>query len=116
MRIDELTIKNFNGFEHRTFSFNPRFNLLVGDNARARLLCLTHLRFRSAVGFSAFVDTRRVRVSSPMRFASPRTPISIATLLKSSFPRGSKARALLWDSASVGPGSCSAKAAEPRLL
>jgi len=27
MRIDHLTITNFNGFEHRTFGFNPRFNL-----------------------------------------------------------------------------------------
>jgi predicted ATP-binding protein involved in virulence len=43
MRIDELTIKNFNGFEHRTFSFNPRFNLLVGDNATGKTSVLDAL-------------------------------------------------------------------------
>jgi predicted ATP-binding protein involved in virulence len=43
MRIDELTIKNFNGFEHRTFSFNPHFNLLVGDNATGKTSVLDAL-------------------------------------------------------------------------
>ena len=36
MRIDHLAIENFNGFAHRTFSFNPHFNLLVGDNATGK--------------------------------------------------------------------------------
>lgn len=36
MRVDELTLTNFDGFEHRTFSFNPHFNLLVGDNASGK--------------------------------------------------------------------------------
>ncbi len=36
MRIDHLKITNFNGFESRTFDFNPSFNLLVGDNASGK--------------------------------------------------------------------------------
>ncbi|MGA2143978.1 MAG: AAA family ATPase [Bryobacteraceae bacterium] len=43
MRIDDLTIKNFNGFEHRAFRFNPRFNLLVGDNATGKTSVLDAL-------------------------------------------------------------------------
>src|SRR5580658_82984 len=43
MRIAELKIKNFNGFEHRTFNFNPRFNLLVGDNATGKTSVLDAL-------------------------------------------------------------------------
>jgi predicted ATP-binding protein involved in virulence len=43
MRIDALTIQNFNGFAHRTFSFNPRFNLLVGDNATGKTSVLDAL-------------------------------------------------------------------------
>src|ERR1700678_2787867 len=36
MRIEHLRIENFNGFADRTFSFNPHFNLLVGDNATGK--------------------------------------------------------------------------------
>jgi len=36
MRIDEITLTNFSGFERRKFSFNPQFNLLVGDNASGK--------------------------------------------------------------------------------
>jgi predicted ATP-binding protein involved in virulence len=36
VQIDHLAIENFNGFAHREFSFNPRFNLLVGDNATGK--------------------------------------------------------------------------------
>lgn len=43
MRIDELIITNFDGFEHRTFSFNPRFTLLVGDNATGKTSVLDAL-------------------------------------------------------------------------
>ncbi len=43
MRIDDFTITNFNGFERRTFSFNPHFNLLVGDNATGKTSVLDAL-------------------------------------------------------------------------
>ncbi|MGA2590412.1 MAG: AAA family ATPase [Bryobacteraceae bacterium] len=43
MRIDHLVIENFNGFAHRIFRFNPRFNLLVGDNATGKTSVLDAL-------------------------------------------------------------------------
>ena len=43
MRIDRLTIENFNGFDHREFAFNKHFNLLVGDNATGKTSVLDAL-------------------------------------------------------------------------
>jgi predicted ATP-binding protein involved in virulence len=36
MRIDELTIKNFKGFENETFHFNQQFNVVIGKNASGK--------------------------------------------------------------------------------
>ncbi len=55
MRIDHLTIKNFNGFDRREFDFNPAFNLLVGDNASGKTSVLDALSV--AVG-SWFIGLR----------------------------------------------------------
>ena len=43
MQISNLKIRNFNGFDERTFSFHPRFNLLVGDNATGKSSVLNAL-------------------------------------------------------------------------
>src|SRR5271168_3400864 len=43
MQIENLKIKNFSGFENRTFTFNPHFNLLVGDNASGKTSVLDAL-------------------------------------------------------------------------
>jgi predicted ATP-binding protein involved in virulence len=43
MRIDRLTIQNFNGFESCEITFNPHFNLLVGDNASGKTSILDAL-------------------------------------------------------------------------
>lgn len=60
MRIDRLTITNFNGFDHREFALNPRFNLLVGDNASGKTSILDALTV--AVG-SWFLGVRGLQVS-----------------------------------------------------
>ena len=36
MRLDSLHLQNFRGYENRTFSFHPRFNLVVGDNGAGK--------------------------------------------------------------------------------
>jgi predicted ATP-binding protein involved in virulence len=61
MRIDHLAIENFNGFAHREFSFNPRFNLLVGDNASGKTSVLDAL----AVGVGSWFLGLRGFESSP---------------------------------------------------
>ena len=70
MQIDQLTIKNFNGFEHREFKFNSHFNLLVGDNAAGKTSVLDALAvsvgswFLGIRGFekSPGIDADEVRV------------------------------------------------------
>jgi len=36
MKIHKLYIKNFKGFEEKTFEFNPHFTILIGDNATGK--------------------------------------------------------------------------------
>jgi predicted ATP-binding protein involved in virulence len=43
MQIDRLTIQNFRGFQDRELKFDPRFNLLVGDNATGKTSVLDAL-------------------------------------------------------------------------
>jgi|SRR5580658_987706 predicted ATP-binding protein involved in virulence len=72
MRIAELKIKNFNGFEHRSFNFNPRFNLLVGDNATGKTSVLDALAVAAGSWFlgirgyekSPGIGTDEVRVAA----------------------------------------------------
>jgi len=70
VRIDHLTVKNFNGFDHREFDFNPRFNLLVGDNATGKTSVLDALSialgswFLGIPGYANIlgIDAKEVRV------------------------------------------------------
>ena len=43
MRIDSITVKNFTCFDLREFTFNTKFNLLVGDNAMGKTSVLDAL-------------------------------------------------------------------------
>lgn len=43
MRIDRLTLQNFNGFEFSEFAFSSHFNLLVGENATGKTSVLDAL-------------------------------------------------------------------------
>lgn len=44
MRIDKLEVKNFKGFEERSFEFNQYFNLVVGVNGSGKTSLLDALR------------------------------------------------------------------------
>ncbi|HME10875.1 MAG TPA: AAA family ATPase, partial [Bryobacteraceae bacterium] len=71
MQIIDLTVKNYNGFEHRVFSFNPHFNLLIGDNASGKTSILDALAigvgswFLGMPGFekAPAIDPGEVRVA-----------------------------------------------------
>ncbi len=43
MRIDQLTLKHFKGFEFKEFAFHPKFNLLVGKNGTGKTSALDAL-------------------------------------------------------------------------
>ncbi len=70
MRIDRLTIDNFNGFDHREFDFDPHFNLLVGDNATGKTSVLDALSVALGswfIGIQGYanvlgIDAKEVRV------------------------------------------------------
>lgn len=36
MKIHQLEIQNFKGFEKEVFNFNPHFTVLIGDNAKGK--------------------------------------------------------------------------------
>ena len=51
MQIDHLAIANFDGFAHREFEFNPRFNLLAGGNATGKTSVLDALAIATSSWF-----------------------------------------------------------------
>lgn len=54
MKINSLTIKNFRGFEEKSFEFSTSFNLLVGKNASGKTATLSALALvaeSSLIGF-----------------------------------------------------------------
>lgn len=56
MRIDRLTIRNFNGFDFREFRFDPHFNLIVGDNASGKTTVLDALSIAIGSWFLGIPD------------------------------------------------------------
>lgn len=40
MKIHHLEIRNFRGFEHRSFDFSDQFNVLIGDNGSGKTTVL----------------------------------------------------------------------------
>lgn len=45
MRINEIAITNFKGFEHKSFSFAPHMTVLIGDNGTGKTSILDALSF-----------------------------------------------------------------------
>ena len=51
MRIDRLKVRNFKGFADREFTFDPHFNLLVGDNAAGKTSVIEAVKIASGTWF-----------------------------------------------------------------
>jgi predicted ATP-binding protein involved in virulence len=70
VQIAKLVVKNFNGFERSEFDFNPRFNLLIGENASGKSSVIDALSialgawFLGIKGYSSVpgIDASQVRV------------------------------------------------------
>jgi predicted ATP-binding protein involved in virulence len=62
MKIRQLKLQNFRGFEEKTFKFSDKFNVFIGDNATGKTAILDAL----AVGVGSFflgidnIDTRNI--------------------------------------------------------
>ncbi|MEN8131595.1 MAG: AAA family ATPase [Pseudomonadota bacterium] len=68
MRIDQLTLKHFKGFESETLSFHPEFNLLVGRNGTGKTSALDALTVAIGSWFLGIkgADTRHIRPNEVM--------------------------------------------------
>ncbi|HIE02056.1 MAG TPA: AAA family ATPase, partial [Thiotrichaceae bacterium] len=51
MQINQIHLKNFKGFDDKTFQFNPQFNVLIGDNGTGKTAILDAL----AVSVSSYL-------------------------------------------------------------
>lgn len=63
MRIDQLTVQNFKGFNSREFSFHPEFNLIVGVNGTGKTSTLDALAVAIGSWFLGVkgADSRHIR-------------------------------------------------------
>lgn len=85
MRIDKIRIKNFKGFEDKTFSLNPQFTVFIGDNAKGKTSVLNALSIAMGSFFLGIegVDSRNiqdneVRVKTIDGQPRPQKPVMIA--------------------------------------
>lgn len=62
MKIRQLEVKNFRGFEHETFHFSDQFNLLIGDNGTGKTAVLDALAIAAGTFSERFVVSRRHNV------------------------------------------------------
>ncbi|WP_019500114.1 AAA family ATPase [Pseudanabaena sp. PCC 6802] len=58
MKIHQLEVKNFRGFERETFRFSDRFNLLIGDNGSGKTAVLDALAIAAGTFSERFVGLR----------------------------------------------------------
>ncbi len=65
MKIGQISIKNFKGFEEITIPFNPQFNLIIGDNGSGKSAILEALTIAMSSFFLGIknTDSRHIRES-----------------------------------------------------
>mgnify|MGYP002525481667 CR=1 FL=1 len=59
MRIDEIEIRNFRGFDERTFTFDPHMNVVVGNNTSGKT-ALLHAVQIALGGYLKYLDLLKV--------------------------------------------------------
>ncbi len=87
MRINNIQLKNFRGFEKREFQFNPQFNVLIGDNGTGKTAVLDALAvsvgsyllgIAQAKAISIYKnDVRRKDIGDSLE---PQLPVIISTI------------------------------------
>ncbi len=63
MQIDRIRLKDFRQFDDREFLFNPRFNVLIGENGSGKTTILEAL----AVGINSYISVIEGRNVRPIR-------------------------------------------------
>jgi len=68
MRIDQLTLKNFKGFEAKELTLNPEFNLIIGKNSTGKTSALDALSIALGSWFLGIkgASTRHIRADEVM--------------------------------------------------
>ena len=87
MRIDNIHIKNFKGFEDKTFEFKGQFTVFIGDNAKGKTSALDALAvaigsfFLGIEGIQArTILDREIRVVTIDGQPKPQKPVVIDTI------------------------------------
>lgn len=86
MKIDQITLKNFRGFEEITIPFDPHFNLIIGDNGSGKSAILEALTIAMGSFFLGIKDTDSrnikdsdIRLVSYKNSEEPQFPVEIIT-------------------------------------
>jgi len=95
VRIDRLTIKNFNGFESCEFNFDPHFNLLVGDNATGKTSVLDALSIAVDSWFLGIKSSERASGIDPDQVRVVPYPYLDSVSFEPQFPTRIEAQGLV---------------------
>ncbi|KHD07757.1 ATPase AAA [Candidatus Thiomargarita nelsonii] len=73
MRLDQLFVQNFKGFEHKNIQFSPQFNVLSGDNATGKTAILDAIAVGIGALFLGFdsISSRPIRTSEIRHIGYP---------------------------------------------
>lgn len=84
MKIDKICIRNFKGFSDKTFEFNDRFTVIIGDNASGKTTVLDALSIALGSFFlgieevnSRNISPNEVRVITQHKQPFPQKPVTI---------------------------------------
>ncbi len=105
MKINQITIKNFKGFEEETFLLNPRFTVLIGDNAKGKTAFLQAMSVAMGSFFLGIdnVGSRTIQESEVRTITIDKQPKPQKPVVISAEWRPTDEERNLWKSFSLGP-------------